>query len=152
MGEFTVEKSIEVQAPAGAIWEELIKVKEWPKWKPFIKKTSLGSGAEKLSLGAKMKMNLALAGKPAAPLSVTISAFEANRYLAWSGGVKGLLSAVHSFKLEEQGPATKVITREEFKGVLLGLVSFVVKPADLEKLHEQWLLAIKQRMESRTSP
>ena len=146
MGQVVVEKSMEISAPAQAIWEELVKVNSWPDYKPFVKKASTVGGP--LSAGSRLKMTLLMGGPAAVPLTVTISEFVPGKRLAWTGGVKGVVSAVHSFDLEESGGKTKVTSREEFQGALLWVMLLMVTRADLENLHQQWVLALKNRMEN----
>lgn len=146
MGELVVEKSIELDAPAEKIWEQLVDVKSWPEWKPFITKARI-AGYDSLTNGARIKMSLLAGGPAAAPLSVTVNAFDKPRYLSWEGGIKGLLHAEHSFCLEEKGGKTRVTTYEKFAGPLLWFMLRLAPREDLEQLHEKWLQAIKARLE-----
>jgi len=146
MGEIVVEKSLEVEAPALAIWEEMMKVSSWPEWKPFMKKAGV-SGYDSLTCGAKIKMSVMVGGSASVPLSATVIEFNRPERLVWEGGVKGLFHAVHSFDFKSMGDKTRVTSREEFNGVLTGVVQLMVTKDDLERLHEQWLIAIKKRME-----
>jgi hypothetical protein len=149
MSEFRVEKSAEVNAPLDKIWEEIIKVGEWPKWKPFVTKASIAGGYEALTNGSTFKMSLKVGGPAAVPLSAKITEFDRPRSLKWGGGVKGLLTAEHGFRFEEQGGKVKVTSWEHFSGALLGFVLLMVSKEDLEKLHEDWVAAIKARFEGK---
>jgi hypothetical protein len=147
MAQLSVERKMEVKAPAAKIWEQLMDVASWPEWKPFVPKARIASGYDSLTCGAKLKMSIVFGGAASIPLSVTISEFDKPSRLAWEGGAKGLFHAVHGFELKDQGGSTLVTSREDFSGVLLPVVNLIVTKEDLEKLHEQWLLAIKKRME-----
>lgn len=146
MGEIIVEKSMEVNATPQAIWDEMVKIDTWPEWKPFIKKAG-ASGYECLANGVKFKMTIQVGGPAAVPLSATISEFDQPGRLVWEGGVKGIFHAVHSFDFKESGDKTLVVTREEFKGALTGILNLMVGRDDLEALHQKWLEAIKKRVE-----
>jgi len=147
MGEIAVERSLEVAAPAPAIWEEMMKVESWPEWKPFVQKAKIASGYEALSCGSKIKMRLMIGGPAALPLSVTVTEFNRPERLAWEAGVKGLLYGEHSFSFKSMGKTTRVTSQEVFKGPLTALLKLMITREDLERLHMQWLEAIKQRME-----
>lgn len=150
MGEFTVEKSIEFEASLNQLWDDLLKVKEWPKWKPFIQAASIKGGYEAITNGSKFTMNVKIGGPAALPLTCTVNAFDRPKKLGWEGGVKGLFHADHSFEFEEVGTKVRVTTRETFSGILTGLVGLMVPRSDLEKLHEDWLAAIKRHATGET--
>ncbi len=148
MGEIIVEKSMEVKAGPEAIWDEIVKVDTWPEWKPFIKKAGI-SGSDSLANGTKFKMTISAGGPLPVPLAATIKEFNKPGRLAWGGGVPGIFHAIHSFDFKDMGQTTMVTTREEFKGISTGLLLLVVGREDLEKLHQQWLDAIKKRVEQK---
>ena len=146
MGAYQLERTREIQAPAGKIWDQLLDVKSWPEWKPFIPATS---GREVIrALGDRFQMKIRVKGPFAFPVPVRVCEFDPPRRVAWTGGIPGTVISVHSFILEDRGASTRVTSREEFTGALVGLMLQMVTPQDLEKLHEQWLEAIQRRMES----
>lgn len=152
MATISVEKTIEIEAPAAKIWEQLIDVKSWASWKPFVKKARIGGGHEHIGLGSNIKMSLLVgSGVASAPLSVTVVEFDAPRALAWEGGVKGLVHAIHGFELKEGQGKTVVVSRETFTGALLSLMTLLVSKQELEDLHEAWLKAIKARVTGKGS-
>jgi len=150
MKELIVEKAAEVRAPAAAIWEQMMAVKEWPSWQPFITKARIASDYENLSCGSRIRFSLMAGGPASLPLTAAVTEFDRPRRLAWTGGLHGWFYAEHSFDFEDQGGGvTRVVSRERFTGHLLPLVLLVVPPADLEELHLKWVQAIKERMEGK---
>jgi hypothetical protein len=147
MGKLVVEKWIDVDAPAREIWDRVMEVSTWPSWKPFITKASIGGGYESISNGATLKFSILTGGPAAIPLSAKVTEFDSPHKLAWAGGVPGIFHAVHSFEFTEIEGKTRVTSREEFNGILLGLVKLMVTEADFNKLHEDWVQAIKKRVE-----
>ncbi len=147
MGQMSVEKSVEVDAPAQAIWEQIIDVASWPSWKPFIKSSKI-KGYDHLGNGGKFSMSIMAAGPAAVPITATVCDFDAPNLLAWEGGVPGIFRAKHSFEFKEAGGKTIVTTKEVFNGILVGLVGLMVTQDDFEKLHDDWLAAIKDKMET----
>lgn len=144
MGRYRVEKSMEINAPAEKIWDQLIDLHKWPEWKSFIKDT--WSKDDALSMGTRFKMKIAVKGL-APTLSATICDFNPPKSLVWAGGAKGIMSAEHGFTLDEKDGKTVVTSWEEFSGVLVGLILLVLGKKTLDKLHENWVNAIKERVE-----
>ena len=81
------------------------------------------------------------------PLAATVTEFDKPGRLVWGGGVPGIFSAEHSFDFKDMGKTTMVTTREVFSGILTGPLQLMVSKEDLENMHQQWLDAIKKKME-----
>ncbi len=153
MSTLSASRSIEVAAPIDEIWKVIMDVKGWPDWKPFIPKAKIAGGYDTLSNGSKIKMSLVAVGQAPAPLSVTICDFNRPNSLAWEGGVKGLVHAVHAFEFKDLGDdKTLVTSKEEFNGALVGLVKLFLSEEELLALHDKWVLAIKNKMECPDGP
>jgi hypothetical protein len=152
MAELTVEKSIEVEAPAAEVWNAMMDVKSWPQWKPFMTKASVAGGYQSVTCGTKIKMSVMIGGPASVPLKVTVVDFQKPSRLAWEGGVKGIFHAIHSFDLVDQGGKTRVTSRETFTGALLPAVKLIVTEDDLNRLHEEWVKAIKKHVENKPEP
>ncbi len=144
MGEFSIERSLEIKAPIGHIWDQLLEVMTWPEWKPFIKGVSFEGS--KIEMGSMFTMNIAVKG-PAVPVKVTVCDYEKPKRIAWTGGIPGVVISVHGFTFEEKGDKTLVKSYEHFTGLLVRLMLKLVTEKDLESLHDRWLEAIKLRME-----
>lgn len=144
MGAYKIERSELVDAPAGKVWDAILDVASWPEWKPFITKVNWKGG--ELGCNDKFTMNIKVKG-PAAPVSVRVCYLDKPSRVAWTGGLPGLATSVHSFLLEEKDGKTEVTTREEFTGALVGLMLMIVTEKDLERLHLNWLDAIKKKVE-----
>ncbi len=147
MGEYVVEKSVEVDAPLRKVWEEMVDVKEWPSWKPFMQKVSIGGGYETLTNGSVIWMMLQMAGPVGTPLRVRVNSFDRPHRLGWEGGLDNLVRAEHTFTFEDKGGKTRITSREAFQGYLLWFLFLLVTREDLENLHHKWLEAIKSRVE-----
>ena len=153
MSEFVVEKSGEVKATPQAIWDAMVAVGDWPKWKPFVTKAKIASEYQSLATGSRFKMSLMAGGPAAAPITAVISDFHPPSRLAWTGGAHGLFYAEHSFAFDDLGNgSTRVTSRERFTGFLLPLMLRIVTREDLESLHTQWVMAIKEKMEGPSEP
>jgi uncharacterized membrane protein len=144
MGRFSVERSLEIDAPARLIWDELMDVARWPEWKPFITGTRFSGNS--LGTGSNFRMKIKVKG-PAVTIPVRVCEFLEHKKIAWTGGIPGAAVSVHSFILDEKGDVTLVTSREEFTGALVLLMLMIVSRDDLLSLHERWLEAIRQRVE-----
>jgi hypothetical protein len=147
MGRMYAEKWVDVDASAKEIWDQVVDVASWPSWKPFITKASVGGGYESLGNGTTIKFSILPGGPAAVPLSAKITEFNSPHKLSWTGGVPGVVHAVHSFEFTEIGGKTRVTSKEEFTGALIWFLKLMISEDDLNKLHEQWVQAIKRRVE-----
>lgn len=147
MGEYTVERSRTIDAPAARIWPELMDINSWPEWKPFIKATTWTGGA--LKVGSEFTMNIRVKGRLATPVKVKVLQADEPGYVAWTGGIPHAAVSVHSFRLEEKGGRTIMTSREDFSGALVFMMLWFVTPNDLESLHDRWLEAIERRVAAR---
>lgn len=142
---YRVARTADIAAPARAVWDQILAVRTWPEWKPFISRTVL-RGPD-LSLGSRFRMHIRVKGPFAVPVSVRVCNWVPPRRIAWTGGIPGVTMSVHSFLLEEKNGQTRLTSLEEFTGALVWLMLRLVTPADLESLHDRWLAAIRQRVE-----
>lgn len=147
MGSYKLARSLEVNAPIKAVWDEIMDIKSWPEYKPMIDKVSYDG--DKLAEGTKFKFSIRIKGPFATPVTCKVLEVDEPRKMAWTGGIPGLSMSVHSFLLEETGSGTLLTSAEEFTGAAVGLMLLFIKERDLFKLHDDWLVAIKHRVENR---
>ena len=138
-----VERAAAVAASPEALWEVIADVARWPEFKPFIRRTRV---AGPLGMGARFRMDIAVKG-PAVPVPVTVVEWDQPRRMAWSGGLPGLVVSTHSFIIEPADGGARLVSLEEFRGPLCRLMLVFVSEADLNRLHDRWLEAIKARAE-----
>jgi len=144
MAKYSVSRKTEINAPVPAIWKAIVNVSSWPEYKPFIKR--IRTGSQVLGKGGHFKMWIRVKG-PAVPVPVKVVEFDPPRRVAWTGGLAGLSVSVHSFILEQSENGTILTSREDFTGRLVRLMLLLVRPRDLERLHDDWLFAIKNKVE-----
>lgn len=145
MAEIKAEKSIIVNAPAENIWRVMLEVAGWPQWFPALKGAGLVSGSA-LAKDSVLWFKLALVG-PALPMRVRVIESVPARRVAWQGGMLGV-SGMHSFEFEPQGDnKTRVTSREVLSGPLAGLLKLLFNDDDLGRLHQEWIQALKAKVE-----
>ncbi len=147
MGHYKIERSLLIDAPADKIWDELLDVKSWPQWKPMI--TKIKYDGDKLETGKNFKLSLRVKGPIVTPVTCKILSLDEYESMAWTGGLEGLSKSVHSFLFKEEDGKTLVTSREEFSGALVSLMLLFLTPKDFEKLHDDWLIAIKEHIDKK---
>lgn len=106
-----------IAAPPEAVWAVLADFARYPDWNP-LNLEARGAAV----LGAKIPMvfrNLASA-KPGATISqtVTLTACEPGKSLAWAGHVPLLFRGRHHFTLEAVAGGTRVLHGEDLAGLI----------------------------------
>jgi len=144
MAEIKAEKSIVVNAPVEKVWKLMLDVASWPQWFPTLKTAGLVSG-DSLAKGSVFYFKLALKG-PALKMKVAVVESEPRKRVAWTGGMLGV-HAVHSFDFEAEGQKTKVVSKEVFQGPMVGALKILFNDADLARLHQDWIQALKAAAE-----
>ncbi len=144
MSEYKVEKSLAINAPIQELWRQILDVGSWPSWKSFI--TATKAPTDEFKVGTTFNMSIRVKGPISFPTPVRVTCHEPPHKVAWTGGLPGLTMSVHTFELREEDGKTVVTSREEFTGVLVRLMLLLLTPRDMEKLHDDWLIAIKERV------
>ena len=108
--------SVEIDAPAKAVWGALVELADFHNWNPFIREA-----AGELRVGGRVRVRV----RASLPLRIvfhaTVLAVESERELRWRGHVLApwLGSGEHTFTLEPLGPArTRFTQHEVFSGAL----------------------------------
>jgi len=139
----SIETSIIINASAEKIWNVLMDFESYPAWNSFIVNIK-GERAKGEELVAK------IGGKKGMIIKPTITDFEKNQHFAWLGSLwtKGIFDGKHEFVLKSIGnDKTELIHKENFKGVLSGLILRMIK-ADTEKGFKSMNRSLKARVEN----
>jgi hypothetical protein len=84
---------IDVAAPAGAVWDELVEVGRWPGWGPTVRAARLDDGTGRLHAGATGSVQTA----PGLWLPFTVDDWQDDgQRRAWSWRVAGVHATEHS--------------------------------------------------------
>jgi len=132
--------SINIVAPADAVWRILTDVGSWPEWDPGTVRIEGTIG-----LGEKVTAYSALSPDRAFPVKVT--SLSPNQAMVWTGGMPlGLFKGVRTFKLApKQDGTTDFEMREEFSGLLFPLMAGTLP--DLTETFKTFARGLKQRAE-----
>lgn len=106
-----------IDAPREKVWEILMDFEEYGNWNPFITQIS---GSTKV--GGKLSVKLQQPEGKAFTFKPRVVVCEKAEEFKWQGHmiVPGIFDGEHCFKLKPvEGNKTKLIQRENFKGILL---------------------------------
>lgn len=112
----TIRTEALIPAPPAAVWAVLTDFAAYEQWNPLNIRAA-GEACE----GAKIRTTfLNPAGKPGATITqtVTLSRFEPERALAWSGRVPLLFRGTHHFTLSREGEGTRLLHGEDLDGIV----------------------------------
>jgi len=139
---------IEINASPEQVWNLLTDFSHLPDWNPFIRRAS---GVVKQ--GEKLEVRLQPPGGSGMTIKPTLTKVEPNQELRWLGHlfIPGLFDGEHIFSLEPGGAGrVKLVHREEFRGVLAGLILRLVGE-NTRRGFEAMNQALKQEAESNRS-
>ena len=142
----SIETRIKINASTEKIWNVLMDFESYPTWNPFIQSIT-GKRAKGEKLVAKIGGEKGMVFKP------TVTDFEKNQHFAWLGSLwtKGIFDGKHEFILKSINQnTTELIHKENFKGLLSGLIFRMVKD-DTKKGFNAMNHALKTRAELRMS-
>jgi hypothetical protein len=117
--------SVQIAASRAQVWQVLADLESWPEWNPSIEAFS-GVAVKGTRLRFRARST---EGGGAVTLRPIVLSADSNRLLRWSGSflIPGLFDAVHGFELTEQAGGTLVTQRERISGVLVPLMSGLLK-------------------------
>ena len=143
----TIETDIEIDAPVERVWATFSEFERWPDWNPFV--VSLQG---RVAVGEKLEVRLEPPDGKAMTFKPRVVAFEPDRELRWLGHllVPGVFDGEHHFHLEAiDGDRTRFTQREEFRGLLVGLILRMVRDKTTRGF-EAMNQALKARVEQKS--
>ena len=141
----TLDSEIEIGAAASEVWEVLAGFPAYPAWNPFIPHIS-----GEMTPGRTLEVRLQPPDGPAMTIKPKVLVSRPNQEFRWLGHllVPGVFDGEHIFQIEEiETRRVRFIQREEFRGILAGLMLRLVGDATLRGFHEM-NQALKKRVEA----
>lgn len=139
-----LDTSIDIDAPPERVWSILMDFETYPSWNPFI--TSI-EGDQRV--GGKLKAQLSPPDGKAMTFKPAVQVFEEGTELTWLGRVllPGIFDGRHTFRVEARDGGSTFIQREQFTGIISGLLMRFIGE-DTEKGFHLMNQALKERAES----
>jgi hypothetical protein len=119
----TIQETVDIPAPAPAVWRVLTATQHYAAWNPFIPRLE-----GDLRTGGRLHVTIRPPGRDLT-FTATVLAVEENHLLRWRGrlGVPGLLDGEHEFHLHPlPDGGTRLTQSGSLSGVLVPLVSGVL--------------------------
>jgi hypothetical protein len=140
--------SIDIDAPAAAVWAVLTDLAAYPDWNPFI----VCADGE-VAVGGKLSLTMQPVGARRTTVRPTVVEVEPGRRLRWRGklGLAAVFAADHSITLDERAGGVRLTQAEMFRGVLVPLLAQSLRTHTLpafDAMNE----AIKRRVERAPAP
>lgn len=138
---FFVHNSIEIKAAPSTVWNILIEAEQWP---------SYYDGAENVKVndnntGRLLENSIFTWKTMGLDFTSTIREYKSNERLSWESNKKSI-QGYHAWLLIPTDSGTLLVTQESQHGWLSGMEK-VFQPNKLRKLHDVWLLKIKNSAE-----
>jgi hypothetical protein len=138
---FFVHNDIEISATPEKVWSVLIQAEAWPEWYVGAEDVQIQNSPDNQLVDEAVftwnTMGL--------DFESTIREFVPNSRLSWES-VRKNIQGYHGWLIIPTPNGCRLITEESQQGWLT-LLEKTFQPKKLEKLHEQWLLAIKAQAE-----
>jgi hypothetical protein len=140
--------SIDIDAPAEAVWAVLTDLAAYPEWNPFIVRAD-----GEIAVGATLALVMQPVGARRTTVRPTVLEVEPGRRLRWRGtlGLAAVFDADHSIALDERADGVRLTQTETFRGVLVPFLARSLRTHTLpafDAMNE----ALKQRVERAPAP
>ena len=120
-----IETEIIIESNVSTVWNSLTNFESYPSWNPFIISIQgVSKVGDKFTVSIKPPNSSGMTFKP------ILLTFDKDREFRWKGQfiMKGIFDGEHYFILEKiNDHQTKFIHGEKFNGLLVGLMSNILK-------------------------
>lgn len=134
------ETRTQIQAPAERVWALLTDAPNYTSWNHTV------TGVDgTIALGEKITVHAKIS--PDRSFPVKVAELVPNQRMVWSSGMPlGLFKGERTFTLRPQGEGVEFHMREEFTGLLSGLIGKSIP--DLTPAFEEFAANLKDRAEA----
>jgi hypothetical protein len=142
----SISTEIEINAPAAAVWSELVDGGAYPEWNPFVKHLS-----GDIDVGTNLNVTIQSEGNSPMDFTPEVLVADENAELRWVGKlfVRGIFDGEHYFILEETDRGTTIFRHGENFAGILGYPLPALIQEDTENGFKAMNAALKARVEGR---
>jgi hypothetical protein len=135
--------SIDIDAPAGAVWAALADLAAYPDWNPFIVRAE-----GEVVVGSTLTLTMQPVGARGTTVRPTVLEADPGRRLRWRGrlGLAAVFDADHTLTIEERPGGVRLVQAELFRGLLVPFVARSLRSHTLPAF-DAMNRALKQRVE-----
>ena len=128
-----IRTELDIDAPIEEVWSVLSDIENWESWNPVVPKIQ---ARKQLGGGVRFEIHVP-PGKPL-KLAAKFLAWEENREMAWGGGIPGVFSGNHYFRLEPRDAGgCRIIHGEDFRGLVPLLLFTRKRVANIEAAYSR---------------
>ncbi len=139
---FFIHNEIDIQAPPSVVWDILVRAENWPSWYEGASEVKIqGDSLELLTANAVFTWKTM-----GLDFTSTIEDYQAPFRLSWESK-RNSIKGYHAWLIIPTEQGCKLITEESQYGWLTFFQKALV-PHKLRKLHDIWLIEIKNIAES----
>ncbi len=142
---FLVHNEIEIEANPSEVWNILVQANTWENWYRGAEDLQITSG-DTTQLSASSIFIWKTMGQY---FESSIREFDPPLRLSWESEKKNI-RGYHAWLIIPNDSGCTLITSESQHGFLAGMEKIFI-PNKLRKLHDEWLLAIKNKAENKNS-
>jgi carbon monoxide dehydrogenase subunit G len=145
-GEISTSQTAEVKASAEQVWALLIDADNWAAWNPAVDEAALAKGNGE-DAGSVVKFVPVINGKKAVKVKLTLAKSEKPGTYEFTARAPGM-KIVFGFSIEEKEGICTVTSYETIKGPGTSGFEALYGQEGLDKEHQDWGEAIKNKLES----
>jgi len=138
-GRKSVHAEITIDTKPSAIWSVLTTADQIHEWNSVLIPVE-----GELKEGEKVKYEFRQEGSDPAVMSATVIKMDENKMINQKGGLAGILTFNHEYKLEDTEGGVKVIIHEEYQGIGVNFWN----PAPVQAAYEKLLKELDERVKT----
>ncbi len=114
-----LETEATLDASPTEVWQVLTDFARYPEWNPLLLEAR---GDARPGARVAMRVTAPDGSGKRYGFTATLVRCEPGQALEWTGGVRGVLSGLHYFRLSPEGTGTRLVHGEDFSGLLITLM------------------------------
>jgi len=139
---YNIDTSVDIDSSAEAIWDTLVDFNRFEEWNPMLRRVNTS-----MVLGAPVSFEVLQGEAKPLKLKARIVELDGPGTLSWRGGISGIITGRHYFKIEPLGEGRcRFHHGEEFRGLLVPLLRGKLKQAPV--IYRAMNEALKNKLEN----